>query len=87
MQCIDQPDGSSRTITTEIQYCPPGTYCDHNYGEYECDSPEIPDDSTTTRGMWFYFRFSVELFENTESLHSMLVLAVEDIIGDCLGDC
>lgn len=49
--CADQPDGSSRTISTEIHYCPSGTYCDHNYGDYECDSPGIPS-STTTESMY-----------------------------------
>lgn len=44
LQCAGQPDGSFRTISTEIQYCPPETYCDHNYGDYECISPAIPSE-------------------------------------------
>lgn len=59
LQCTDQPDGSSRTTTTEIRYCPPGTYCDHNYGEFECDSPLIPESATSTQGIeHFLFEFS-----------------------------
>lgn len=46
LMCGVQPDNSTRTISTEILYCPPETYCDHNYGEFECDSPVTPSTST-----------------------------------------
>lgn len=55
LQCVNQTDGSTRTFSNEIQYCPTATYCDHNYGEYECDSPEIPSNTTSTGGKWFHF--------------------------------
>lgn len=49
--CADQPDGSTRTISTLIQYCHPDFQCDHNNGEFECDSPISP---TTTEGNAFF---------------------------------
>lgn len=50
--CADQPDGTSRTVSTSIQYCRPEFQCDHVIGEYECDQPIIRP--TTTEGMYFH---------------------------------
>lgn len=54
--CDDDLNGNTQTISTESTPCHEGTFCDHVYGEFECDSPQIPPTEVT--GMTIYFFFS-----------------------------
>lgn len=53
MRCTVQPDGTFRTTSNDVIMCPDETYCDHNYGDFECDSPVIPSTGKLTFTLTF----------------------------------
>ncbi|XP_037038872.1 uncharacterized protein LOC119076310 [Bradysia coprophila] len=48
MRCDRKPDGTFRTSSNDVQFCPEDIYCDNIYGTVACDSSVIPDPVLTT---------------------------------------